>query len=714
MPQGLAGPDADRGVSASPKEVYNRGMEVVQSRVVRRLDALFRTGYPHPMNLFAALMLAFVPALSWLSGEAADRAVWARLMSIALGLIYLAAWTRIRPIAPAWRRGAYHELYLLAQAALVAAIYALDGGLTRFLFAVVAVQAVYLIPVRRWAPFVGTLAALWLALYLAITPPGEPGENMVASIGMYFLYLVFATLVTLTMLQQERQGRLAQQLLDGVNQRHEVLREYDQTVEHRAESEERERLAQTIHARLAVRLGDLAAQLRAMLESGSPDRQAVRGARLEAKAVLGEVRDAVRALRPSQEGGELEEADAPWRFAGPPEPKVNLKLTDPINLYHFWNVGVLVLTAGVMTASRLVGGSPDWLRVLLLTLGLLAAYAAASARGVPYALRALFVVIGAGLVFTLVLLTREPLMNHLFLVVSAQMVFLMPGGTRGVVAAVAFPTALTAAALLFSNAALGVSPLSLTVAFGVTYFFAAVMAHMTRLQVEARTRAIQYAQQLREVNRLLEARLLEARQVAIARERVRMAREIHDGLGHHLTAVIVDLQNAETLAGEEPEEARAHVQSALEVIQAAMRSSQEMVDALDRFERPLPKAIHDLVTRWMQVTGTPVILRVDGGGTDLSTAARMTLFRTVQESLTNIQKHARPTRVEIALTQLADRVILRVFNDDVGRTEHEEAVRSGFGLLGLKERAQALMGEFEAGPRSEGGFQVSLILPIGH
>ena len=702
-------PAAGRGVSAVPKEVYNRRMDVVQSRVVRRLDDLFRTGYPHPMNLFAALMLAFVPALSWLSGEAADRAVWARLASIVLGLIYLAAWTRVRPVAPAWRRGAYHELYLLAQAALVAVIYALDGGLTRFLFAVVAVQAVYLIPVRRWAPFVGTLAALWLALYLAITPPGEPGENMVASIGMYFLYLVFASVVTLTMLQQERQGQLAQQLLEGVNQRHEVLREYDQTVEHRAE-----RLAQTIHARLAVRLGHLEAQLRSILETGSPDRQAVRAARLEAKAVLGEVRDAVRALRPAQEGGDLEEADAPWRFAGPPEPQVNLKLTDPINLYHIWNVGVLVLTAGVMTASRLVGGSPDWLRVLLLTLGLLAAYAGASARSVPYALRALFVVIGAGFVFALVLLTREPLMNHLFLVVSAQMVFLMPGGTRGVVAAVAFPTALTAAALWFSNAALGASPLSLTVAFGVTYFFAAVMAHMTRLQVEARTRAIQYAQQLREVNRLLEARLLEARQVAIARERVRMAREIHDGLGHHLTAVIVDLQNAEALAGEEPEPARAHVQGALEVIQAAMRSSQEMVDALDRFERPLPKAIHDLVTRWMQVTGTPVILRVDGGGSDLSTAARMTLFRTVQESLTNIQKHARPTRVEVVLTQLADRVILRVTNDDLGRSEHEEAVRSGFGLLGLKERAQALMGEFEAGPRSEGGFQVSLILPIGH
>ncbi len=687
-------------------------MEAVQGRIVGGLDRLFRTGYPHPMNLFAALMLAFLPALSWLSGEAADRPVWARLAGVLLGFTYLAVWSRICPAAPAWRRRARHELYLLAQAVLVAAIYALDGGLTRFLFAVVAVQAVYLIPVRRWAPFVGTLAALWLALYLAITPP-EPGANMVVTIGMYLLYLVFAALVTLTMLQQEREGRLAGQLLDGVNQRHQVLREYDQTVEHRAESEERERLARTIHARLVARLSALDARLQEIAATGRPAREAVRAARLEAKDVLGEVRAAVRALRPGVEGAGLDETDAPGRFAGPPEPSMVLKLTDPIRVYHIWNTGVLVVTAGVMLAAHLVDQDPHWWRVLALTLLLLGAYAGASVRPVPYAWRALFVVVQAVLIVLLVWTTREPLMNQLFLAVSAQMVFLMPGGSRGVVAAVAFPTLLTGASLLLFGGGGAVSPLSLTVAFGVTYFFAAVMAEMTRLQLEARTRAIQYAQQLREVNRRLEARLAEARRVAIARERVRMAREIHDGLGHHLTTVIVDLQNAEALADEEPAAALAHVRGALEVIRAAMRSSQEMVETLDRFDRPLPKAIQELVARWMQTTGTPVIFRVDGGGSDLSTAARMTVYRTVQESLTNIQKHARPTRVEITLTQTPDRVTLRVVNDDLGRADHEEPVRSGFGLVGLRERAQALSGEFEAGPRNEGGFQVSLSLPIG-
>lgn len=693
-------------------------MEAIQNRATRRLDAVFRTGYPHAINIFAALMLAFLPPLSILSGEsAAGRPAWALGLAAGLSLTYLLAWSRVRPNDPRWARGIYHELYLLGQTMIVAAVYALDGGLTRFLFVVIAVQAVYLIPVRRWAPFVGTVAVLWLTLYLAITPPGESGASMVAMIGMYLLYLIFAALVTFTTLQQERQGRLAQKLLEGVDQRHQALKAYDLTVEQRTESEERERLAQTIHGRLVRRLSEVRGQLVSLLDGALPlTRKTARAVRLDAKAVLGEVREAVRRLRPGEDGSELIEEDEPGHFDAPPEPDFALKVTDPVNVYHVWNLGVIIVTAGVMIASKLVGEPERWLNVLPLVLALLAAYGITAIVRAAYALRAFFVVVQAGLIFALVWHTREPLMNHLFLVISAQMVFLVPPvRAKGVVAAVAFPTILTGAALwLPSGEFLGHAfPFSLTAAFGVTYFFAAVMAHMTRRQLEARKRAILYAQQLNEVNRLLEARLQEARQVAIARERVRMAREIHDGMGHHLTTVIVELQYAEALAEEEPTPALDHIRSALAIVGAAMKASQEMVQTLERFDRPLPEALYDLVTGWMKATGTPVFLRIDGDGATLSTAARMTLFRAVQESLTNIQKHARATRVEISLTQLTDRVSLKVINDDQGGGSGMEAIRSGFGLLGLRERAEALMGEFTAEPRPEGGFQVSLVLPIG-
>lgn len=691
-------------------------MEAQQGRTTGRLDRLFRTGYPHAVNIFAALMLAFLPLLSWLSGEAAARPLWARLVCLLFAWLYLVIWSRIGPTGSVWRRGIFHELYLLVQTAMVAGIYALDGGLTRLLFVVVAVQAVYLIPVRRWAPFVGTVAALWLALYLAITPPEELGANMVASIGMYLLYLVFAALVTFTMVQQERQSERATKLLEGVDQRHQALREYDLTIEHHAETAERERLARTIHAHLSERLVGLQDRLNRLVAGLEPlAREGVRQVRLDAKALLGEVREAVRTLRPGEGGPDLGQEDAPWQFEAPPEPELPLKVTDPINVYHIWNLGIIIITAGVMTASTVVGGDPQWLRVLLLTCALLAAYGGFALVRMPYALRAFSVVLQAGLVFTLVLQTREPLMNHLFLVISGQMVLLTPLGPKGVASAVVFPTLLTAGALYLSDGsrASHAFPFSLTAAFGVTYFFGAVMAYMTRRQLEARKRAIHYAQQLQEINRLLEARLAELRQVAIARERVRMAREIHDGMGHHLTTVIVDLQNAESLAAEEPDAALAYMRSAVEVLHAARRASQEMVDTLDRFDRPLSSAIHDMTIRWMKATGVPVFLRIHGESTSLSTAARITLFRCVQESLTNVQKHARATRVDIIVTYLPDRVSLQVVNDDLGGAPKEEAVRSGFGLVGLRERAEALQGEFAAGPRTAGGFQVSLVLPIG-
>jgi len=712
MPFGLC-PEVDR---RGMKLLYNRDMEALQSRATRRLDAMFRTGYPHAINLFAALMMASLPVLSLLSGEAAPgRPLWASGLAVGLGWAYLLAWSRVRPNDPRWVRGIYHELYLLGQTAIIAAIYALDGGLSRFIFVVVAVQAVYLIPVRRWAPFVGTLAVLWLTLFLAITPPSESGASMVAIIGMYLLYLIFAALVTFTTLQQERQRRLAQKLLDGVDQRFQALKAYDMTVEQRTESEERERLARTIHATLVTRLIELGERLIALSEGAAAlSRESAREARLLAKAILGEVREAVRTLRPGKDGIELEE-DEPSQFDAPPEPEFALKVTDPSNLYHIWNLGVIIITAGIMIASKLIGQREQWLPVLLLVISLLAAYGGTAVVRAAYAVRAFFVVVQAGVIFSLVWLTDEPLMNHLFLVISAQMVFLIPLGLRGAVAAVAFPTILTGAALWLpdGNFSGHAFPISLTVAFGVTYFFGTVMAYMTRRQLEARKEAVLYAQQLIEVNRLLEARVLEARAVAIARERVRMAREIHDGLGHHLTTVIVELQYAEALAGEDSEAAAGHIRSALGITAAAMKASQEMVQTLERFDRPLPEALHELVNGWMKATGTPVFLRIDGDCAALSTAVRITLFRAVQESLTNIQKHARATRVEIRLNRASDRVSLQVVNDDLGGGGRVEAVRSGFGLVGLRERTEALMGEFQVGPRPEGGFQVSLVLPIG-
>lgn len=676
------------------------------------MDALFLTGYPHAINLFAALLLTLLPSLSPLA-EGGIPALRNGLAGI-ISLLYLAGWSRIR-VFHADRPPRFFWLYITAQTVVVSLIYALDGGLTRFLFVVVAVQAVYVSPVRRWAPYLGTLAALWLSLYLAFSP--DPRQNMVATIGLYLSYLLFAAFVTFTAVQQERQNRVAQELLEGVNRQHHTLRAYEQRVGHRAEGEERERLARTICTTLLSRLTTLMEELYQGLAGGAPDRATSRAARLHAKDVLAEIRQVVRTLRPEAEA-ELVEEDEPepgqFRYSPPPEPTIPYRWTDPIRVYHVWNVLVTGLVLGVIVASALVERSPRWW--LLLTAGacLLLAYGASAWFRQPWN-RTLALIVQCGLIVWMVVLSEEPLMNHLFLIVAAQMVFAVPPVTRWLVGAVTFPTLLSGAALALTTEFASDLPLllTLTAAFGVTNFFGAVMAFMTRRQVEDRQRAVLYTEQLAEVNRKLEARVYELQRMAVARERVRMAREIHDGLGHHLTIVIMELQYAEQLADEDADATRQHVAQAVQVIDAAMASARELVENLDRFERPLAEAIFDMVQAWRKGNGVTVSLRVGGDFAELTTAARVTLYRAVQESLTNIQKHTRASHVDIELLQLPDRVILHVMNDDRGGAPRFEAMRSGFGLLGLKERADALQGEFTAGSRPQGGFQVRMVLPFG-
>jgi signal transduction histidine kinase len=689
-------------------------MEVWQMRANALLDGLFRTGYPHLINLFTALMLLALPVLSVLTGETLAMGVgrWTAI-GVVTG-VYLLLWMRL-PVTALERRAGWLWLYLLVQSGFVVAIYSLEGGLSRLLFVLVAVQAIYLSPIRRWAPFVfGSLAALWLTLFLVISP-STTGANLVAQIGMYFCYFVFAVVVSYTVAQQERQRGRAAALQEEVDRRHRALRELDLTMAAHSGEEERERLATTIHADLVQRLTALREGVegvlggRAVSTAHALSHESVRSLRLAAKATLGAVRDAVRTLRPSVDEKPLEDEPAPPPL--PLNPDVALRATDPIRLYHIWNLLVVGLTTGVMFAAYLVKGGTLWLWIASIGAVLFGIYFV-TAYGGPHWHRALWLVIQAALISWLVWLTGDPLFCHLYLIVAAQILFLMPLAGRTLATAVVFPTILAGGSLWLSRHMGLVELLSWTGAFGVLYFFSAVMAYMTRRQLEGRRQALRYAAEMAEVNRQLEARLESVRQVAIAAERVRMAREIHDGLGHHLTTVIVELQMAEQLAGDEPEGARAHLQIAAQVIDQALQAAHQMVEELERFERPLAVAVRELLVIWQRQNPAQVVLQLNGSLYGLTTATRMTLYRALQESLTNIQKHAEAKRVEIHLLRLADRVLLRVVNDDQ-RPGRKMGEGGGFGLVGLRERAEALHGSFKAKALETGGFVVEMVLPVG-
>jgi signal transduction histidine kinase len=200
--------------------------------------------------------------------------------------------------------------------------------------------------------------------------------------------------------------------------------------------------------------------------------------------------------------------------------------------------------------------------------------------------------------------------------------------------------------------------------------------------------------------------------LAIAEERARVAREVHDALGHHLTAINLQLQNAERFAprdparaGEKLREARASTLAALAEVRRSVRALKP--PALD--QRSGVAALSALA-RTFDGAGPEVCFKLEGEERPLPEEVELALYRATQEGLTNAARHAAATHVLVTLVLAPDRATLTVADDGAGAPE--AALDGGFGLAALRERVEALGGTFAAGTRPEGGFALAAVLPL--
>lgn len=197
-------------------------------------------------------------------------------------------------------------------------------------------------------------------------------------------------------------------------------------------------------------------------------------------------------------------------------------------------------------------------------------------------------------------------------------------------------------------------------------------------------------------------------------ERVALARELHDTVAHHVSAIAVQAQAGRVVAGSQPEkavEALAAIESEASRTLAEMRS---MVRVLREEEAvayaPLP-GVADLPALARPDATPRVEVSLDGSLTRLARPVDAALYRLAQESLTNAARNARrATRVRIDVRREGDAVRLRVSDD--GHTDPGTAPEPGFGLRGMAERAQLLGGSLCAGPGPEGGWVVEAVLPV--
>ncbi|TIC87734.1 sensor histidine kinase [Nocardioides sp. GY 10113] len=197
-------------------------------------------------------------------------------------------------------------------------------------------------------------------------------------------------------------------------------------------------------------------------------------------------------------------------------------------------------------------------------------------------------------------------------------------------------------------------------------------------------------------------------------ERVALARELHDTVAHHVSAIAVQAQAGGVVAGSQPEKAAA-VLAAIELeasrTLAEMRSMVRVLREEEAVAYSPQLGVADLPGLARDDAMPTVEVSLDGSLTRLARAVDAALYRLAQESLTNAVRHAQgATHVGIDVRRDGDAVRLRVSDD--GQIQPGPAPQPGFGLLGMAERAQLLGGSLSAGPGPEGGWVVEAVLPL--
>ncbi len=196
-------------------------------------------------------------------------------------------------------------------------------------------------------------------------------------------------------------------------------------------------------------------------------------------------------------------------------------------------------------------------------------------------------------------------------------------------------------------------------------------------------------------------------------ERMRIAGDVHDIAGHGFALITMQAGVALLVFDEEPEQARRSLEAVRETSATALADLRRMLDTFHPGPaRPLDPAgvagLADLIQQ-VEAGGLPVDVTVDGPGV-LPAPLGATVYRVVQEALTNVLRHAGPTTARVSISRSDGHVLVRV--SDEGTGDSAAPGRLGRGLAVMRRRVEDLGGRLEAGPRDSGGFQVSARLPM--
>lgn len=203
---------------------------------------------------------------------------------------------------------------------------------------------------------------------------------------------------------------------------------------------------------------------------------------------------------------------------------------------------------------------------------------------------------------------------------------------------------------------------------------------------------------------------------AVLDERVRIARELHDVVAHHVSVMGVQAAGARRILQSDPERASEALSSVEASSRKAVTELQRLVGFLRSSEdpagdvapQPTISELGDLVEQ-VGRAGLPVHVRTVGMERDIPLAVGLSVYRIVQESLTNVMKHAGMVPTTVVVSYVADAIEVEIVNGTSKVAAPSEG--GGRGLLGMRERAAMLGGELDSGPARAGGYRVAARLP---
>lgn len=239
--------------------------------------------------------------------------------------------------------------------------------------------------------------------------------------------------------------------------------------------------------------------------------------------------------------------------------------------------------------------------------------------------------------------------------------------------------------------------------------FVILFTQVALREQENRQQGEHLAEQLRAANQQLRLYAIQAEELATSKERNRLAREIHDSLGHYLTVINIQLSAAQVMMSIDPVKAGESLQKAQQLAQEGLTEVRRSVAALRESpgqNRPLPEAIAQLL-RDTQAGGVVTEWVVQGTPYTLPEMVHLTLYRVAQEGLTNVRKHARASRVDVTLAYHPDEVGLTIVDNGVGTA----VSGSGFGLMGLTERLNLVGGSLATETAVGQGFTLRATIP---